>query len=183
MHLLERIRRSDVLHHGAIVFGGVLVFNVCNFLFYMLVGRLASVEVYGEVTALAASMLLLAAPALVAQLIVARVAAELEARGDRAALRRLADAVTRWPLLAGVLVVLVAALARDPIARFLNLTDSGAIVTTAVATALLFTAYVQRGVLQGAHLFADLSGSMALEAVSRAILTVILVIPFAATGA
>ncbi|MBV8642854.1 MAG: hypothetical protein JO225_02945 [Candidatus Eremiobacteraeota bacterium] len=183
MRVLERIRRSDVLHHGAIVFGGVLVFNVCNFLFYMLVGRLASVEVYGEVTALAASMLLLAAPALVAQLIVARVAAELEARGDRAALRRLADAVTRWPLLAGVLVVLVAALARDPIARFLNLTDSGAIVTTAVATALLFTAYVQRGVLQGAHLFGDLSGSMALEATSRALLTVVLVVPFAATGA
>ena len=183
MHVLERIRRSDVLHHGAIVFGGVLVFNVCNFLFYMVVGRLASVEVYGEVTALSASMLLLAAPALVAQLIVARVAAELEARGDRAALRRLADAVTRWPLLAGVLVVLVAALARDPIAHFLNLTDSGAIVTTAVATALLFVTYVQRGVLQGAHLFGDLSGSMALEAVSRAILTVVLVIPFAATGA
>jgi len=113
----------------------------------MLVGRLASVEVYGEVTALAASMLLLAAPALVAQLIVARVAAELEARSDRAALRRLSDAVTRWPLLAGVLVVIIAALAREPIARFLNITASGAIVTTAVATALLFTAYVQRGVL------------------------------------
>ena len=181
--MIDRVRRSDVLRHGSLVFVGVVAANVFNYLYYVLLGRLANVEIYGEVTALASSMLLLGAPATVGQLIVARIAADLDARGDRAALRRLADVVTVRTLLAGAVVIVLAALARDPIARFLNLADGAPVVATAAAAAMLFCAFVQRGVLQGAHLFEDFSASMTVEAIARVGLGLALLVPFGTTGA
>lgn len=181
--MIDRVRRSDVLRHGGLVFGGVVVANVFNYLFYVMLGRLAGVVVYGEVTALASSMLLLGAPATVGQLIVARIAADLDARGDREALRRLADVVTVRTLATGFGIIVLAALARDPIARFLNLSDGAPVVATAAALAMLFCAYVQRGVLQGAHLFRDYSVSFMIEAFSRVGLGLALVVPFGPTGA
>jgi O-antigen/teichoic acid export membrane protein len=181
--IFDRVRRSDIVRHGSVVFGGVVVANVFNYLYYVFLGRLANVEVYGEVTALASSMLLLGAPASVGQLIVARIAADLDARGDRAALRRLADVVTVRTLVAGLVVIVVAALARDPIAHFLNLKDSAPVVATAAAAAMLFCAFVQRGVLQGAHLFRDFSASMTIEAFARVGIGLALVVPFTSTGA
>lgn len=181
--MIDRVRRSDVLRHGSLVFGGVVVANVFNYLYYVVLGRLANVEVYGEVTALASLMLLVGAPASVGQLIVARVAADLDARGDLAALRRLADVITVRSLGAGFVVIVVAALARDSIAHFLNLEDGAPVVATAAAAAMFFCAYVQRGVLQGAHLFKDFSASMTLEAFTRVGVGLALVVPFTSAGA
>jgi len=181
--VIARVRQSDLLHHGAIVFGGVVAANAFNYLYYMLVGRVAGVVVYGEVTALASALLVLGAPANVGQLIVAKLAADLDAAGNRAALRRLADVVTLVTALAGVLVVLIAVVARTPIAAFFKLSDAAPVVATAFALAAFFVTYVQRGILQGAHLFGQFSASLALEAIARVALGVSLVVGWGATGA
>jgi O-antigen/teichoic acid export membrane protein len=181
--VIERLRRNVLFRHAALVFGGVVVANVCNYLYYMLVGRAAGVVVYGEVTSLASALLVLGAPANVGQLIVAKLAADLDAVGDRAALRRLSDMVTRWTLVAGVLAVVAAVLLRGPIAGFFNLDDPVPIVATALALAAFFVTYVQRGVLQGAHLFEEFSMSLVIEAVARVVLGVVFVLRWGATGA
>ena len=181
--MIERLRRSVLFRHAALVFGGVVVANICNYLYYMLVGRAAGVVVYGEVTSLASALLVLGAPANVGQLIVAKLAADLDAAGDRAALRRLSDVVTRWTLLAGMLVVVVAVVLRRPVAGFFNLDDPAPIVATAFALAAFFVTYVQRGVLQGAHLFEEFSVSLVIEAFARVALGVVLVLRWGATGA
>ncbi|GAC1658287.1 MAG: hypothetical protein NVS4B13_00980 [Candidatus Elarobacter sp.] len=169
--------------HGAIVFGGVVVANIFNYLFYMLIGRRADVVTYGEVTSLASALLVLGAPANVGQLIVARLAAGLDAEGDKASLRRLGDLVTIWTCVAGGVVVALTVLARDPIAQFFNLNETGPVVATGIALAAFLVVYVQRGVLQGAHVFGDFSISLAFESVTRVILGLALVGPFGATGA
>jgi len=61
------------------VFGGVALASVLNYLFYMLIGRGGGVEIYGVVTSLLSAVLVLSAPAIVVQLIVARLASDLEA--------------------------------------------------------------------------------------------------------
>jgi O-antigen/teichoic acid export membrane protein len=181
--VIDRLRKSDVLLHAAIVFGGVAAANVFNYLFYMLIGRRAGVVVYGEVTSLASALLVIGAPANVGQLIVARLAAGLDAHGDKASLRRLGDLVTLWTSVAGVAVVVLALILRVPVARFFNLNDTLPVVAAAAALAALLVANVQRGVLQGAHLFEDFSYSLALETVTKVVLGVALVVPFGATGA
>ena len=181
--MIARIRRSDFLRHASIVFCGVVVANVFNYLYYMVAGRIGGVVVYGEITALASAMLVLAAPANVAQLIVAKMAADLEPAGDRAALRRLSDTVTRVAVIAGAAVMAIAFLCRVPIAAYFNIGESGPILAAALSLAAYLVTYTQRGVLQGSHLFADFSISLAIESVFRVVLGVLLIFRFGATGA
>jgi O-antigen/teichoic acid export membrane protein len=181
--MIARLRRNDILFHGAIVFGGVVVANVFNYLFYMLIGRRAGVVVYGEVTSLLSALLVVGAPATVGQLIFARVAAGLDATGDKASLRRLGDVATIRTAAAGLVLVVLVVLAREPIARFFNLNETAPVVATGFALAMFFVTYVQRGVLQGAHLFHNFSASLALESIIKVVLGVSLVGRFGATGA
>jgi O-antigen/teichoic acid export membrane protein len=181
--VIARLRKSDMLLHAAIVFGGVAAANVFNYLFYMLVGRRAGVVVYGEVTSLASALLVIGAPANVGQLIVARLAAGLDAHGDKASLRRLGDLVTMWTGAAAAMVFVVVLLLRGPIASFFNLSETAPVVAAGATLAALLVAYVQRGVLQGAHLFEDFSYSLGLETATKVVLGVALVVPFGAAGA
>ena len=181
--MIARLRRSDILLHGAVVFGGVLVSNVFSYLFYVLIGRRAGVVVYGEVTSLTSTLLVLGAPANVLQLIAARLSADFEAAGDLPGLSRLARTITRWTAFAGAAVVAIAWIFQAPIARFFNLSESLPIVLTGAGIALYWMAYGQRGVFQGAHKFADLSVSIASEAIVKVVVGVALVASFGSAGA
>ena len=181
--MIARIWRSDVLLHGAVVFGGVLVANAFSYLFYMLIGRRAGVVVYGEVTSLASAILVLGAPANVLQLVAARISADLDAAGDTAGLRRLARTITRWTALAAVAAVACAWVFQVSIASFFNFTDGRPVVWAALGLGLYWMAYGQRGVLQGAHRFSDFSVSMMIEATVKVLVGVSLVTPFGPAGA
>jgi O-antigen/teichoic acid export membrane protein len=82
-----------------------------------------------------------------------------------------------------VVVFSLVLLLRAPIASFFNLSDTAPVVAAGATLAALLVAYVQRGVLQGAHLFEDFSYSLVLETVTKVVLGVALVVPFGATGA
>ncbi len=164
------------------VFGGVVIASIFNYLYYMLIGRRASVETYGIVTSLASALLVLAAPATVAQIIAARLAADLAARGDSAALRRLSDIVTMWSAGIATVVVVAGLLARDVLARFFNLTDAAPIVVALIAFGLASVVIVQRGVLQGSQHFGDFAVSSSIDATLKVAFGVPLVGSFGAAG-
>jgi len=165
--VIARLRNSELARHGAIVLGGVVVGSVFNYLFYVLISRRTSVETYGVVTSLISALLVLAAPATVVQLITARLAADLEARGDIAALRKLADGTTIWTSAVAAIFVVAGILARGAIAAFFNLTSTGPVVIAAIAFGFLAVVIAQRGVLQGAHRFGDYSASLAIDGVVK----------------
>ena len=181
--MIARLRSSDVVRHGAFVFGGVAFASVFNYLFYMLLGRRVDVEAYGVVTSLASALLVIGAPGVVAQLIAARLAADLEARHDSGALRKLADILTLYCSIIVAVVVVICVLFREPIAAYFNLTGTTATVVTVIGLALFIVETVQRGVLQGAHRFGAMSISMSIEAVIKVIVGIGLAGRFGATGA
>lgn len=181
--MIARVRSSEFLRHGALAFAGVASASLFGYLFYMLLGRRLGVESYGVVTSLASAMLVVGAPAAVAQLIAARLAADIETFGDTAALRRLADLVTLYGTAAAAVVLIAGIIFRHPITGFFNLTDTRAVMVTLIGLALFSVMTVQRGVLQGAHRFGDLAASMAIEACVRVVAGVSLAGPFGATGA
>jgi O-antigen/teichoic acid export membrane protein len=181
--VIARLRASQTIRHGVIVFGGIVVASLFNYLFYMLMGRRLGVEGYGVVTSLASALLVVSAPALVGQLIAARLAADLEARGDAPALRRLADLITMWSLGVAGVVVALGLLAREPLAAFFNLVDSGPIVMTVIGLGIFLVVSVQRGVFQGAHQFGDLAASMSIESVTKVAFALMLVGALGPSGA
>ena len=181
--MIARLRNSELARHGAIVFAGVLLANILNYLFYMLIGRRGGVETYGIVTSLASAILVLSAPAIVLQLIVARLAADLEARGDVAAIRKLSDIATLWTGAIALIFAVAGLIARDALASFFNLTSSEPIVISAISFAFLTVVCAQRGVFQGSHRFGDLSASMAIDGATKCCVGVPLIGVFGASGA
>jgi O-antigen/teichoic acid export membrane protein len=148
----------------------------------MLIARQAGVEVYGVVTALASAMLVILTPGFIGQLIAARLAADLAARGDNGALRTLADLMTAWTTTIAAVVVAIGVLFRDPIASFFNLTDSMPVVVVTFSLGVYAIVVVQRGILQGAHRFGDFAVSSSIDAVIKVIVGVPLVGALGATG-
>jgi O-antigen/teichoic acid export membrane protein len=164
------------------VFSGVVIASVFNYLYYMLIARQAGVEVYGIVTALTSAMLVILTPGVIGQLIAARLAADLAARGDLGALRTLADLMTRWTTTIAAVVVAVGVLFRQPIASFFNMTDSVPVVMVTISLGVYAVVVVQRGILQGAHHFGNFAFSSSIDSVVKVIVGVPLVGALGATG-
>lgn len=183
MGLIARVRSSELALHGALVFGGVAIASLFNYLYYALIGRIAGVETYGVVTSLASALLVVSAPATMVQTVAARLAADLEARGDLAAIRRLADLVTRQTGLAAAAVLVLCVLFSRQLAGFFNLSSPVPIVIASLGAALLAVVAAQRGVFQGSHRFADFSASVSIDCVGKVLVGIALVVPFGANGA
>jgi O-antigen/teichoic acid export membrane protein len=183
MKTFVRLLRSPTARHGGIVFAGTAVISVFNYLFYMLIGRRVGVGAYGVVTSLSSVLFVIGAPAIVGQLIAARLAADLELRNDRSSIRRLADYVTLLSTAIGIVVFVIGYFARFPVAGFFNLTDPAPVIATLIALALFGVVMIQRGVLQGAHRFTEYVVSGSIETIAKVIAGVWLAGTFGATGA
>jgi O-antigen/teichoic acid export membrane protein len=181
--VIARFRSNDVVRHGAAVFGGVAFASLFNYLFYMLLGRRVGVEPYGVVTSLASALLVVGAPAIVTQLIAARLASDLEAQHNIGGLRRLADLVTLYAGIVFFTAAVIGYVFRGAIAGYFNLTETGPLVVALIALAVFGITTAQRGVLQGAHCFGDLAASMAIDAGVKVVVGVGLAGMFGATGA
>jgi len=164
------------------VLAGAAIASVFNYLFYMLIGRRVGVDAYGIVTSLASTLYVVGAPAIVGQLIAARLAADLEVRGNFRAIRRLADVSTLIAMVFGVMAIAIGLVARFAIARFFKLSDSGPVVAALVALALFVVVMVQRGVFTGAHRFSEFAISGSIETVMKVVAGVALAGVFGATG-
>ena len=68
---------GKVAAHAGITFAGLTSANVLAYVFYALVSRAIGVEPYGTFSALVAVVLILSTPALIAQMVVAKLASDL----------------------------------------------------------------------------------------------------------
>lgn len=134
-----------------------------NYLYYVAAGRILGVDAYGELSSISAAVLALSAPASVAQVVLARLAAEFQATRNTAALYRLARLAGRWTAGVSVAVLLVAVAARDALTGFFHAASPLPVLIGMLALALFALTTVQRGILQGTHRFGPLSVSFCLE--------------------
>ena len=179
--MIAKLRSNDFLHHGAIVFAGLMMANVFHYLWYFEVSRLVGVAGYATVTSLFASVLICALPGGIAQTIVAKLAADLHASGDRAKLRTLANRLSLIGLGVGVFALVLTLIFRGAIADYLHINDLRLIIASGIALMLTLALYFQRGIYQGAQEFATFTISNVIEAVGKAALGAAL--PLAGFGA
>lgn len=165
--LLARGARSDIGRHGGMVFIATAVLNVANFAYYSLAGRFIDVAGYGAVMSLVSLVLIVTAPAMVAQNTLAKLIADLVAAGDPRVVARVARRSIQYALIAAAVLVVLAIVLNGPLSNLVHVSDPLLIPFAALAAAGTLVAPVQRGVFQGANRFADLSGSMLLEAFTR----------------
>lgn len=171
------------MRHGAVVFVGLIVASLMNYLYFMLCGRLLGIEGYGELTALTSAVLTLAAPANVAQIIIARFVTEFHTTGRYDAQHRLARRAVRATLALAALAAAGGAIFSGPLGDFMHVGARLPIVVAALSLGLYAVITVQRGVLQGASRFNELSASYCVEALVRLVAGVLLARWYGAFGA
>ncbi|MBV9440559.1 MAG: hypothetical protein JOZ24_11250, partial [Candidatus Eremiobacteraeota bacterium] len=90
-----RTSHARVAAHAGITFAGLMAANVLNYVFYALVSRTLGVEGYGAFSSLVAIVLIVSAPSLIGQMVIAKLATDLALDPERlSGLVRAIDRVT-----------------------------------------------------------------------------------------
>jgi O-antigen/teichoic acid export membrane protein len=146
--------------------------NVLGYVFYTLVSRTLGVEAYGTFSSLVAVMLILAAPALIAQMVVAKLASDFSANPDKlAGLVRAIDRVTLRVALGAGLVLCAASV---PVAAFLHVSDPLLVTLTGISLCGAVALPFLRGVLQGTSAFGAFALSNVAEGLGKAVFAPVL---------
>jgi len=175
---------SKVLGGSIIMLASMTLVSALNFAYNVVMARMLGPSKFGHVTASVTLLMLASAVTLAFQLVCAKFVARNQAAGAKAgvyrSLRRKA-----WMVSLGLGGVLI--LAQKPMADYLRLPDSRILAVLAVGIAVYVPLGVRRGAMQGLCCFRRLSGSFIVEALTRFVTGVVLVVAgygvFGAVGA
>jgi O-antigen/teichoic acid export membrane protein len=179
--VIARVRASQFVRHGSLTFGGVMAANVLGYAFYALVSRSLGVEGYGTFAALVSIVLILAAPAQIAQIVTAKLASDFA--GDRERLAGLVRAIDRLTVLVAGAAAAALAAAAVPLAAFLHLADPLLVVLAAFSLGGAIALPFLRGVLQGTLSFRALALSLIAENFGKSLFAPVLALAAGLRGA
>lgn len=163
---------SRVAAHAGITFAGLMAANVLNYVFYTLVSRSLGVEAYGAFSSLVAVVLILQAPALVAQTVVAKLATDMA--GDPNRLAGLVRGVERVTIVVALATGAMLAAFSIPLAHFLHVDDPWLVTLAAASICGALALPFLRGVLQGTSAFSAFSLSNVVEGLAKAVFAPVL---------
>lgn len=171
------LSNSFVLVVGTILAAGL------NYAYNLLVNRLLNPTDYATFGALMGVVMIIGAPIGALQTIAAKYSADCYADGDEGGIWILLKRMTAKVAPIGALLFLFFVLFSGPIARFIAQDDvsSTAKGVVVVGAGLLFQLLlpINRGLLQGAHLFADLAVNLIVDAAGRVVLGLLVMWPLA----
>jgi O-antigen/teichoic acid export membrane protein len=163
----QATRNARVAAHAGVTFVGVVAANVLAYVFYALVSRAIGVEAYGSFSALAAIVLILSGPALIGQMVVAKLASDLALDPER--LAGLVHAVDRVTLVFAAVAGLVLIVLSVPLASFLRVSDPLLVTFAGCSLCGAIALPFFRGVLQGTSRFGAFSISAVAESAGKAL--------------
>jgi glycosyltransferase involved in cell wall biosynthesis/O-antigen/teichoic acid export membrane protein len=171
--LREVAARSETLKAVGMA-AATMANNAIALIFTVLFARILGAEDYGSLAALVSTFVILAVPGSAIQVAVAREIA-LGRLGEGP---RLATTLSIWRrrlVLAGVAVTAAALLLREPIADLISVPETWAAAAAVPTGVLWLLLSVERGALQGAHLYKPVAWSIVLEASGRLVFGLLLV--------
>jgi O-antigen/teichoic acid export membrane protein len=171
--LYERVRSTQVVRDGAIVFAASMVLNVGAVVFHAIVSRKLGVAAYGALYAIVSLVLLAGLPASIVNTVVAKFAAEFRALHDDAHVRALTLTVCKV-FSAGLLIYVVGGVAlAGAIGAFLHV-SYGAVVLAALMAGALVLVFALRGIAQGTQDFRGLAEAFVMDGGLKATLGAVL---------
>ena len=161
---------------GTIVFLGIAVANVGNYLFHFISARLLGPASYGDVASLVAVTGLISLPLIGVQLAITRYVAAFAEGGAKKSINLLFTRSLRFALLAAIVVTLGVGAVLIPLRTVLGIDSLAAVILAVLVTVPALTSPVVLGLAQGLQLFALFSVSLALGPVLRPLLAAILLL-------
>jgi O-antigen/teichoic acid export membrane protein len=168
--MLKKIRNNAFAWNSFVLFSGSMVNNILSYVFHLVVGRMVSVEVYGETESLISLMTIIAVPAGTLAMVMTKYAAECKAQNDKKRSYELLRYFNKKIMRYGVPLFLVTILLTPYISRFLNIKSNIPLIIVWVSMLLsLFSSGVS-GTLSGWQKFKESSwaaiGGGALKLIS-----------------
>lgn len=155
--------RADVARNSVLVLSAILLGNVFNYVYYVLLGRSVSLRDYGSVMSLVSAILLAFGVGSIVQTIVAKVAADLRAAGDPRRMDAFSRGILRSSLFMGSAILVAAILLRGIVARYLHLERPELVAVAGATAAIGFPVLFQRGLFQGFGSFKRFAISSSLD--------------------
>jgi O-antigen/teichoic acid export membrane protein len=169
---------SDEMHGvraGAVMFAGVAVVNIGNYVFHLIAARDLGPSDYGDLVALLTLSALICLPLTALQVVVGRYVAQFAAVGNPSAAHRLNRRVAVGTGSFAIVAMVVIAAFAPLVERWLSIASGWAVVLTAVLTLPSALTPVVWGVVQGLQRFTLLAVSMAVGSLARIVPLVIFV--------
>jgi O-antigen/teichoic acid export membrane protein len=159
-----RSARSMVLSGSLIMLISMMLVNLFNFAYNIVMARMLGPGEFGHINAAVTILLLASCISLAFQLVCTKFVARNESAGGKAAV---VHALLSKAWMASLALGALLFLAQKPIAHYLNLPSPWMIGILAVGIAAYAPLGVKRGAMQGACAFPRLGGNFVLEALTR----------------
>src|SRR5947209_2392492 len=159
-----RSARSMVLSGSLIMLISMMLVNLFNFAYNIVMARLLGPGEFGHINAAVTLLLLASCISLAFQLVCTKFVARNETAGGKAAVFHV---LLKKAWIASLALAAVLFLAQKPIASYLNLPSPWMIGILAAGIAAYAPLGVKRGAMQGACAFPRLGGNFVLEAFTR----------------
>jgi O-antigen/teichoic acid export membrane protein len=159
-----RSTRSMVLSGSLIMLISMMLVNLFNFSYNVVMARMLGPGEFGHINAAVTILLLASCISLAFQLVCTKFVARNETPGGKAAVFH---TLLKKAWIASLALAAVLFLAQKPIASYLNLPSPWMIALLALGIAAYAPLGVKRGAMQGACAFPRLGGNFVLEAFTR----------------
>ena len=180
---LRRARGNGFLRNSMILFVGGMAANILGYFFHLVIGRMVSIEIYGEVESLVSFMSIISVPAMAITMIATKYAACSKAENNPTASREVLVYLNRKITLYGLPVLFLALLLTPSIRRFLHLESALPLVLAWVAMWGSFYFAVAGGILTGWQKFKASSFSSACGVGAKLFFAILLIkLGFALNG-
>lgn len=181
--MIQRIKNNAFARNSLILFVGAMVANVLNYVFHLVIGRMVSAQVYGEVESLISFITIISVPAAALTMVATKFSAANKAEEDRAGSGEILNYFNRKIFVYG-LPIFILAVAVSPFLRdFLKIESIWPLLLIWIIMFLSFLASITGGIMNGWQKFKDSSWMGIWSAAVKLVAAVILVkIGFSVNG-
>ena len=170
--MLEKIKNNPFLKNSAILFTGTMTVNVLNYVFHLLLGRMSSVALYGEIESLISLSHIIAIPATTLGMIVIKYSAHTKAEDNPYGSRIIFKAFNQKIITFGIPLFLLALSVTPLVRSFLKIDEYWPIILVWVAMFLGFFTSISNGILTGWQKFKESSGAAVIGTLVKIIVGV-----------
>lgn len=155
--MLSKIKNSPFAKNSFILFFGMMTINVLNYVFHFMLGRMVSIETYGEAEALLSLFAIISIPGTTISTIATKYASHTKAERSPEKSLAIFKALNRKVLTFSIPFLLVSLAIIPLIKNFLNASSTSAIVILFIGMIFGFFSSVNSGFLNGWQKFKDAS--------------------------
>ncbi len=152
---LSYLKNSTFVKNSLVLFLGTASVNILNYLFHLMVGRMVSVEVYGEAESLISLINIISVPAATLTLVATNYAAKCKAAGNSEGVREILRYFNGKVLIYGLPLLFAGIVFTPYLKYFFNLSSGFPLIEVWILIFLSLLGAVNSGILSGWQKFKD----------------------------